>query len=161
MRYTSANKILLLPDLLRRIASWRVKGEQVVFTNGCFDLIHLGHVDYLEKARALGDRLIIGLNSDRSVRLLKGERRPLLDEQARARVLAAMEFVDGLVLFEEETPYDLIRQILPNVLVKGADYAIEEIAGHDIVLAAGGKVERIELVQGYSTSNLLQRIRQA
>lgn len=158
MRYTSANKIVSLSDLMRRIASWRVKGDQIVFTNGCFDLIHVGHADYLEKARMLGDRLVVGLNSDGSVRQLKGTNRPLNGEEARARVLATMEFVDAVVIFEEETPYELIQQIIPDVLVKGADYAIEEIAGHDVVLEAGGRVERIELVQGISTSALIQKI---
>ena len=160
MRYTSSQKIQLLPELLLRIQAWRVRNNQIVFTNGCFDLLHLGHVDYLEKARALGDRMVVGLNSDHSVRQLKGKKRPLMQEEDRARILAALEFVDAVVIFEEETPYELIRAVSPDILVKGSDYAVEEIVGHDLVLKSGGKVERIELVEGYSSSELLRRIRQ-
>ncbi|MEM7654705.1 MAG: D-glycero-beta-D-manno-heptose 1-phosphate adenylyltransferase [Bacteroidota bacterium] len=143
----------------RRIASWRVLGDQVVFTNGCFDLLHLGHVDYLEKARQFGDRLVVGLNSDTSVRELKGAERPLVPEAARARVLAALEFVDGVVLFSEATPQELIEQLSPEVLVKGADYQLHEIVGHEWVLSHGGRVERIELVEGFSTSSLVEKLR--
>ena len=138
---------------------WKQASEIVVFTNGCFDLVHRGHIDSLSKAADLGDRLIVGLNSDVSVKLLKGENRPLIDQQSRAILLASLLMVDAVVLFNEETPYELIRDVVPDVLVKGAEYHIEEIAGYDIVLAAGGKVERIELTDGFSTTILIQKIK--
>lgn len=145
-------------DFLPILRQWRKAGDVVVFTNGCFDLVHRGHIDSLAKAAEFGDRLIVGLNSDNSVRLLKGETRPLVDQQSRAVLLASMLMVDAVVLFEEETPYNLIKSLLPDVLVKGSDYRLEEIAGHDVVLAAGGKVERIELTEGFSTSDIIQKI---
>jgi len=138
---------------------WRWAGQTIVFTNGCFDLVHRGHIDSLVKAASFGDRLIVGLNSDVSVRLLKGENRPLMEEQSRAVILASLLMVDAVILFEEETPYELIRSTLPDVLVKGAEYRIEEIAGFDVVLASGGRVERIELTEGFSTSDLIQKIK--
>lgn len=138
---------------------WKKAGESVVFTNGCFDLIHRGHIDSLAKAAELGNRLIVGLNSDVSVRLLKGENRPLVDQQLRAVLLASMLMVDAVILFDEETPYSLISSILPDVLVKGNEYRLEEIAGYDIVLASGGRVERIELTEGFSTSDIIQKIK--
>lgn len=140
------------------LSRWKQAGETVVFTNGCFDLLHRGHIDSLAKAADLGDRLVVGLNSDVSVKLLKGENRPLINQQSRAILLASLLMVDAVVLFDEETPYELIRSIVPDVLVKGAEYQIEEIAGFDIVLAAGGKVERIELTDGFSTTDLIQKI---
>jgi len=134
-------------------------GKKVVFTNGVFDLMHLGHVDYLSKAKDCGDFLIAGMNSDASVKTLnKGDTRPLQDQQSRAMVLASLSFVDYVVIFDEETPYDLIKAIQPDVLVKGADYKVEQIAGHDIVLARGGEVKLIELVSGYSTTAIEKRI---
>jgi len=146
---------LFIPILNR----WKKAGETVVFTNGCFDLVHRGHIDSLAKAADLGDRLIVGLNSDVSVKLLKGENRPLIDQQSRAILLASLLMVDAVVLFDEETPYELINSIRPNVLVKGTEYQIEEIAGSDIVLASGGKVERIELTEGFSTTDIIQKIK--
>jgi D-glycero-beta-D-manno-heptose 1-phosphate adenylyltransferase len=140
--------------------AWKQSGEKVVFTNGCFDLVHRGHVDSLAKAAALGDRLIVGLNSDSSVKLLKGENRPLIDQQSRAILLASLLMVDAVILFDEETPYELIGYLVPDVLVKGSEYQIEEIAGFDIVLAAGGKVERIDLTDGFSTSDLIRKIKE-
>lgn len=137
---------------------WKKEGRRIVFTNGCFDLVHRGHIDSLAKAADFGDRLIVGLNSDVSVRMLKGELRPLIDEHSRAVMLASMLMVDAVVLFDAETPYELIKSILPDVLVKGAEYRIEEIAGFDVVLASGGRVERIELTNGFSTSDLIQKI---
>jgi len=137
---------------------WQKSGQILVFTNGCFDLVHRGHIDSLVKAANFGDRLIVGLNSDVSVRLLKGETRPLIDEQSRAVMLASLLMVDAVILFAEETPYDLVKCIMPDVLVKGAEYRIEEIAGFDVVLAAGGRVERIDLTEGFSTSDLIQKI---
>lgn len=140
------------------LKAWKKVGETVVFTNGCFDLVHRGHIDSLSKAAALGNRLIVGLNSDASVKILKGRNRPLIDQQSRAILLAALFMVDAVVLFDEETPYELIKRIVPDVLVKGSEYEVEEIAGFDVVLAAGGKVERIELTDGFSTTDLIQRI---
>jgi rfaE bifunctional protein nucleotidyltransferase chain/domain len=138
---------------------WKQAGDKVVFTNGCFDLVHRGHIDSLTKAAALGDRLIVGLNSDVSVKLLKGENRPLIDQQSRAILLASLLQVDAVILFDEETPYNLIKFIVPDVLVKGSEYQIEEIAGFDVVLASGGRVERIELTEGFSTSDLIRIIK--
>lgn len=146
-------------DFLQRREQWKQSGEIVVFTNGCFDLVHRGHIDSLAKSADLGTRLVVGLNSDRSVKQLKGENRPLIDQQSRAILLAALFFVDAVVLFDDETPYELIRSILPDVLVKGADYSLEEISGYDIVLASGGKVERMELTEGFSTSELIRKIK--
>ncbi|MFM2016491.1 MAG: hypothetical protein RL007_147 [Bacteroidota bacterium] len=134
-------------------------GKKVVFTNGVFDLMHLGHVDYLSKAKDCGDILIVGMNSDASVKMLnKGDTRPLQDQQSRAMVLASLSFVDYVVIFDEETPYDLIKAVQPDVLVKGADYKVEQIAGHDVVLARGGEVKLIELVSGYSTTAIEKKI---
>ncbi len=140
------------------VKRWKKSGDAIVFTNGCFDLVHMGHVDYLSKAADMGDRLIIGLNTDQSVRRLKGDKRPYIDEQARAFLLAGLFFVDAVVLFDEDTPEMLISQILPDILVKGNDYGIKEIAGHETVLGHGGKVETIALVPGYSTSSIVEKI---
>jgi D-glycero-beta-D-manno-heptose 1-phosphate adenylyltransferase len=143
------------------LAGWRSKGRRIVFTNGCFDLLHLGHVDYLSKAADLGDVLVIGLNTDASVKRLKGEHRPITDERSRASLLAALYFVDAVIPFEEPTPYELIQHIQPDVLVKGADYKRkEDIIGYDIVEAKGGEVKTIEFLPGYSTSLIEARIRQ-
>ena len=155
----SRDKIFSPTALQNQLAQWKDQGDKVVFTNGCFDLVHLGHVDYLEKARKLGDRLVIGLNSDDSVAQLKGAGRPIIDEQSRARILAAMEFVDAVVLFGEETPYDMIGAVVPDILVKGDDYLAEDIVGSDIVSNNGGQVVTIPLVKGYSTSDIIARIR--
>lgn len=146
-------------DLKPVLDQWKMDGQILVFTNGCFDLVHRGHIDSLVKAAGFGDRLIVGLNSDVSVRLLKGENRPLIDEQSRAVMLASLLMVDVVILFADETPYELIRSILPNVLVKGAEYRMEEIAGFDVVLASGGRVERIDLTEGFSTSEIIQKIK--
>jgi rfaE bifunctional protein nucleotidyltransferase chain/domain len=140
------------------VNDWKSRGLKVVFTNGCFDLVHLGHVDYLEKARNLGDKLVLGLNTDKSVSDIKGPNRPVADEVSRARVIASMEFIDLVVLFGEPTPYELIKNLNPDILVKGNDYLAENIVGADIVKANGGEVKTIELVKGYSTSNLIKRI---
>jgi rfaE bifunctional protein nucleotidyltransferase chain/domain len=138
---------------------WRIQGKKIVFTNGCFDILHLGHVDYLSKAADLGDVLIVGVNSDASVSRLKGPGRPINDEKSRASIVAALRFVSGVVVFDEATPYDLIDLIKPDVLVKGADYTVEQIAGHDIVLAKGGEVKTIELLAGYSTTSIEKKIK--
>ena len=141
------------------LKEWKQAGDKVVFTNGCFDLVHRGHIDSLAKAAEFGDRLIVGLNSDVSVKLLKGENRPLIDQHSRAILLASLLMVDAVILFDEETPYEMIKSIVPDILVKGAEYKTEEIAGYDVVLASGGKVERIELTEGFSTTNLIQKIK--
>lgn len=138
---------------------WKSAGYTIVFTNGCFDLVHRGHIDSLCKASEYGDKLIVGLNSDASVRALKGENRPLIDQQSRAMLLASLLMVDAVVLFEEETPFELIKAIMPNVLVKGNEYQVHEIAGADVVLEAGGQVERIGLTPGFSTSDIVRKIK--
>ncbi len=155
----TSRKIMEQEQMFRQIKDWQEQGLKVVFTNGCFDLVHLGHVDYLEKAAALGDRLVIAVNSDASVSRLKGASRPILDENARTRLLAALEFVAGVVVFTNDTPQQLIGYLLPDILVKGADYKVEEVAGHQEVLANGGSVELIELVNGYSTSSIVDKIK--
>jgi rfaE bifunctional protein nucleotidyltransferase chain/domain len=134
-------------------------GESVVFTNGCFDLVHRGHIDSLVKAAEFGDRLVVGLNSDTSIKFLKGKNRPLIDQQSRAILLASLIMVDAVVIFDEETPYELIKDIQPDVLAKGKEYEIEGIAGYDIVLNSGGRIERIELTEGFSTSLLIEKIK--
>lgn len=141
------------------LAAWKSSGETIVFTNGCFDIIHHGHVDSLHKSAELGSKLIVGLNSDASVALLKGQNRPILNYESRAAVLAAFAFVDAVVFFNEETPATLIAQIIPDVLVKGKQYEIHEIAGHDTVLAHGGRVETLDLIPGISTSGIIQKIK--
>lgn len=155
----SANKILSLDKTLRQVSEWKKKGKKIVFSNGCFDIIHAGHVDYLEKAKEKGDYLIVGLNTDRSVTRLKGKDRPIVDELSRSRVLAALEFVDVVVLFDSDSPYELIKKIVPDIMVKGKDYDISNIIGADLVLKNGGKVETIELTEGLSTTNVIIKIK--
>lgn len=154
------SKILSRPQAIEQADRWRAAGQSIVFTNGCFDIVHLGHIDYLEKARALGQRLILGLNTDASVSCIKGPMRPVVNEYARARLMAALEFVDAVTLFGEPTPLELIEAIQPNVLVKGDDYTVSTIVGADFVLAHGGRVETVALVPGYSTTKLIERIRE-
>ena len=153
------SKILSRPQAVEQASQWRADGQQVVFTNGCFDIVHLGHIDYLEKARALGHRLILGLNTDASVSRIKGPLRPVVNEYARARLMAALQFIDAVTLFDEETPRALIEALRPDVLVKGDDYTVQTIVGADFVLANGGRVETIALVPGYSTTTLIERIK--
>ena len=155
----TADKICSLELLTEKISSWKEQGNKVVFTNGCFDILNLGHIDYLEKASQKGDHLVIGLNTDSSVRKLKGEERPINNEYARARMLAALSFVSAVVSFSEDTPYELIKTLLPTTLVKGSDYLAENIVGADIVIAHGGTVETIDLVDGYSTTNIIDKLR--
>jgi len=153
------NKILPLEKLFPFLSIWRFKDQKIVFTNGCFDLLHLGHIDYLAKAADLGQKLIVGLNSDSSTSSLKGPARPITNQISRSHLLASLLFVDAVVLFDESTPYELIKAIKPDVLVKGADYTVDKIVGSDIVLANGGQVKTIEYIQGYSTSAIEQKIR--
>ena len=146
--------------LVRMVNIWRLKSDRIVFTNGVFDILHRGHVEYLEEAAALGDRLIVGLNSDSSVqRLGKGPDRPLNDQDSRALVLTSLRCVDVVVIFEEDTPLDVIRAVTPDVLVKGGDWKPEQIVGADVVKAAGGEVRSLKLVDGFSTTELVRRIR--
>jgi len=154
----TVNKIVDLPKAKQLVNEWKTKGEEIVFSNGCFDILHVGHVDYLEKSRQQGDRLVIGLNTDRSVSLIKGPSRPIVDQYSRARIIAAMEFVDLVVLFDEETPLNLITELSPSILVKGKDYNISNIVGADFVLKHGGKVETIELTAGFSSTNVINNI---
>ena len=149
------HKIIAKAELAVRLGQWRAQGLKVVFTNGCFDILHRGHVEYLSKASDMGDVLVVGLNTDASVKRLKGEGRPVNDEQARALVLASLACVDAVVLFDEDTPYELIKTVRPDVLVKGADYKPEEIVGYDIVTSYGGQVETVPLVEGYSTTSII------
>jgi D-beta-D-heptose 7-phosphate kinase/D-beta-D-heptose 1-phosphate adenosyltransferase len=144
-------------DLAARVADWREQGLRIGFTNGCFDILHPGHVKVLTAARAACDRLVVGLNSDASVKRLKGESRPVQDERARAEVLAALEAVDAVAIFAEDTPIRLIEQVRPSVLVKGGDYTREQVVGHDIVVAGGGEVVLVDILQGFSTTALVDR----
>ena len=151
------NKIINKTELATRLEQWRAQGLGIAFTNGCFDLLHRGHVEYLAKAADLGDVLVVGLNTDASVKRLKGEGRPVNDQEARALVLASLACVDAVVLFDEDTPLELIKKVRPDVLVKGADYKLEEIVGHDLVTGYGGNVVTIPLVEGYSTTGIISR----
>ena len=154
------SKIMVLEDLKRNIHAWKLLNDRVVFTNGVFDLMHRGHVDYLMKAADHGNRLIIGLNSDASVKLLnKGTNRPIQDQDSRALILASLAFVSAVVIFDEETPKKLIEGLDPDVLVKGGDYQIKDIAGSDFVLSKGGKVYTIPIVEGFSTSSIEAKIK--
>jgi rfaE bifunctional protein nucleotidyltransferase chain/domain len=154
----SKDKILSLPQLAELLHAWRDQDQKIVFTNGCFDILHLGHVDYLEKARQLGDKLVLGLNTDVSISRIKGPSRPLQDEMSRARVMASLLFVDAVVLFDENTPLELIKNVQPDILVKGDDYTIESIVGHEVIEAKGGAVKTVPLVKGYSTTNIVKKI---
>jgi rfaE bifunctional protein nucleotidyltransferase chain/domain len=149
----------VLPAAAREaLARWRAGGGTIVFTNGVFDLVHRGHVEYLEEARRLGDRLVVGLNSDASVRRLKGPRRPIVPADERIELLESLEPVDLVVPFDDDTPAALIAAVAPDVLVKGADWAAEDIVGRDVVEARGGRVARITLREGRSTSRIIERI---
>jgi len=155
---TAMEKVLSLDQLRMERERLRRAGRRVVFTNGCFDLIHPGHIKYLQAARRLGDALIVALNSDRSVRELKGEKRPILDQNERAEVMAALGCVDYVTIFDEPTPREIIASLLPDVLVKGGDWDIERIVGRDEVQAAGGEVLSLPFVEGCSTTDLIERI---
>lgn len=146
-------------ELILHVAERKRNGQRVVFTNGCFDLLHPGHIRLLEEARALGDALVVAINSDASVRRIKGNRRPVIPEHERAEVLAALEAVDYVVVFDEPTPQGLIARVLPDVLVKGSDWGSDEVVGRAEVEAAGGRVVSIPFEPGYSTTNLIERIR--
>lgn len=152
------NKILEGEGFEKWLDECRRNGKKIVFTNGCFDILHRGHVEYLSKAAAFGDVMVVGLNTDASVKRLKGPSRPVNDEYARAFVLAGLEFVSAVVLFDEDTPYNLIKKVQPDFLVKGSDYKPENIVGYDIVTAKGGKVVTVDLVEGYSTTKTIEKM---
>jgi D-glycero-beta-D-manno-heptose 1-phosphate adenylyltransferase len=159
LEHTLLNKITDLPALKTQLSVWKGEGKKVVFTNGVFDLLHIGHIMYMAKAAELGDKLIIGLNADASVKRIKGEDRPVNDQNSRAMLLAALFFVDAVVVFDEDTPQQLITALLPDILVKGADYAIENIVGAKDVIANGGEVKTINFVDGYSSTSIIQKIK--
>ncbi len=152
-------KILSKEKLANLLAVWRFFNKKIVWTNGCFDLLHLGHIDYLSKAKDEGDVLIVGVNTDESVIKIKKEGRPITDEKSRSTIVAALHFVDAVVLFDEETPYEMIKIIQPDVLVKGSDYKADDIVGYDIVKAKGGEVVTIDFLPGYSTTIIEEKIR--
>jgi D-glycero-beta-D-manno-heptose 1-phosphate adenylyltransferase len=151
------NKIQTLAHALVQIKQWKSEGKKIVFTNGCFDIVHLGHIDYLEKARSLGDVLVLGVNTDSSVNRIKPNR-PIIEQTSRFRLLAALAFIDLVIPFDAETPKDLITNILPDVLVKGNDYTVDQIVGAKEVLENGGEVKTIPLVEGYSTTKIINKI---
>lgn len=159
MSTLSEHKIHTLSEAAEIRNNWKREHQKVVFTNGCFDILHLGHVDYLEKSSQAGDKMIVAVNSDRSVRELKGPERPVNSEYARARLIAALGFVSLVIIFDEETPLELIKTLLPDVLIKGNDYTIDTIVGSKEVLAAGGEVSTIDLVPDYSTTGIINKLK--
>jgi rfaE bifunctional protein nucleotidyltransferase chain/domain len=156
---TLLNKIFSLPELTEQVHRWKSEGKKVVFTNGCFDLLHAGHIAYLTEAADLGDVLVVALNSDQSVQCLKGPDRPVNDENTRSSVLAGMFFIDALVFFDEDTPLEVIKGVLPHVLVKGGDYTISQIVGAKETIDAGGQVEVLSFLPGYSSTSIIEKIR--
>jgi len=156
---TLVDKINTLPNLMQKVKQWKSEGQKLVFTNGVFDLIHTGHITYLAQAAELGNKLIIGLNSDASVKRLKGESRPVNHQDSRALLLSAFFFIDAIVIFDEDTPANLINTAMPDVLVKGGDYTIENIVGANEVMANGGEVKTINFVEGYSSTAIINKIR--
>ena len=151
-------KIITDDNIDSLLTYWRLKDNRIVFTNGCFDILHRGHIEYLSSAFSMGDIMVVGLNSDKSVKKIKGNERPLQDEYSRALVLASLKQVTGVYLFDEDTPYNLISRVKPDVLVKGGDYKVEDIVGADVVKAYGGEVVTIDFLEGYSTTVLIERI---
>lgn len=153
-----SEKVFDLDSISEKVNNWKSKNH-IVFTNGCFDILHLGHIDYLFKASKLGDKLIVGINTDKSIQRIKGENRPIQNEFSRTSILASLSCVDAVVLFHEDTPKQLIELIQPNTLVKGADYEVEDIVGSNFVIANGGSVETIPFLEGYSTSHIINSIK--
>ncbi len=151
-------KIMSIDEVKKCVSSWKTRHNKIVFSNGCFDILHLGHIDYLSKASSLGDFLVIGLNSDKSVNKIKGTNRPINDEVSRAHVLASLFFVDAVVLFDEDTPQELIDIVKPNVLIKGSDYKPQEVVGYTTVTQNGGQVITLDFIEGYSTSLIEKKI---
>lgn len=160
-RQTGIMKVLTAENAVMQLHSWRSTGDRIVFTNGCFDLLHPGHINLLHQARSFGDRLVVGLNTDASIRRLKGEKRPILHERDRAAILSALGSVDLVVLFAEDTPLELIKKLKPDILVKGADYRMDQVVGGDIVHAYGGDVRLVKLLKGYSTTDITQKVMMA
>lgn len=154
-----AQKIVSLAELTPLVAEWKQQGKKVVFTNGCFDLLHAGHVAYLAEAASLGDILIIGLNSDASVQRLKGPERPVNNDTTRSTLLGSMYFVNAVVFFSDDTPLELIKAVMPNILVKGGDYQVENIVGAKEVIANGGQVEVLSFLPGYSSTSIINKIK--
>ena len=152
-------KVLTSEQIKRQMARWQLKNDKIVFTNGCFDILHRGHLEYLAHSSDMGDRLIIGLNSDASVKKIKGDSRPLNDEYSRGYALASLGFVDAVVIFDEETPEELIKTLKPDILVKGSDYSENEIVGGAFVKENGGEVKTIPLTEGFSTTNIIEKIK--
>ena len=153
------SKILDKERLLVKLTDWKEENKKIVFTNGCFDLIHLGHIELIARSADLGDILIIGVNTDNSIKRLKGPNRPIVEEISRAKQLAALEFVDAVVFFDQDTPIDLIKIINPNLITKGGDYNSDQVIGNDIVAKNNGEVVIIPLTQGYSTTSILEKIK--
>ncbi|MCB0650443.1 MAG: D-glycero-beta-D-manno-heptose 1-phosphate adenylyltransferase [Saprospiraceae bacterium] len=153
------SKIKTREEISQQVAEWKAAGQKIVFTNGCFDILHYGHVHYLAQARSLGDKLVIGLNSNASVKRLKGQNRPINDDDTRMYLLASLQFVDAVVVFEEDTPLELLKAVTPDILVKGGDYSLETIVGADIVLGRGGEVKSLAFVDGYSTTAIEQKLK--
>lgn len=158
--FQDINDKIVSADVAQGLVSlWQANEQEVVFTNGCFDILHRGHVEYLAKAASMGQKLVLGLNTDNSVSRIKGPLRPVVDQDARAILLASLACIDLVVFFDEETPYELIKLLQPNILVKGSDYKPESIVGYDIVVARGGRVETIDFVDGFSTTLLIEKIK--
>lgn len=153
------SKIIDIDQLDSKLAYWNFKNQKIVFTNGCFDILHRGHIEYLAQAANFGDILMIGLNTDDSVRKLKGDSRPVQDQYARALLLASLHFVHAVVYFDEDTPYDLIKKVQPDILIKGSDYHVEDIVGYDIVMQKGGEVKTIDFIPGYSTTSIIEKLK--
>lgn len=153
-----AKKIYQLPELVYQVNRWKFLGKKIAFTNGCFDILHQGHIYSLSQAAKEGDFLVVGVNADASVKKLKGESRPVTDENSRAMLLASLVMVDAVIVFEEDTPYELITALLPDVIVKGGDYTIEQIVGAKEVIANGGRVVINPIVEGYSTTGIIEKI---
>jgi rfaE bifunctional protein nucleotidyltransferase chain/domain len=160
IQQTLADKTVDLSSLKNKVSAWQKGAQKVVFTNGVFDILHIGHITYLSKAAELGNKLIIGLNSDSSVKRIKGEGRPINSQDNRAALLAALFFVDAVVIFNEDTPLDLITSLMPDILVKGADYSIDNIVGAKEVMANGGEVKTIDFVEGHSSTSIIHKMKE-
>ena len=153
------SKIIDISNIESHLTYWNLKNQKIVFTNGCFDILHRGHIEYLAQAANHGDVLVIGLNTDNSVKRIKGDSRPVQDQLARAMVLASLQFVSAVIMFDEDTPYELIKRVQPDILIKGSDYKIEDIVGYDIVTSKGGGVVTIDFVEGYSTTSIIEKLK--
>ena len=153
------SKIYTLDQLIDEVINWKDQNKKIVFTNGCFDLIHLGHVEVLARSSDLGDKLIVAINSDESIAKIKGTNRPIIEEESRVKQIAALDFVDAVILFQQDTPIKIISSIIPNVITKGGDYKTSDVVGHEIIQGNNGEVAIIPLTQGYSTTSILDKIK--